>query len=64
MGNEAFRCCKTLTDITFQEGSRLEKIGHNCFNWSNIEELYIPGTVTEIGNDAIGYCSSLRVVWL
>ena len=49
--------------MVFREGSRLEKIGEECFGFSGIEEIELPGTVREIGRDAFGYCSDLRVIF-
>ena len=40
----------------------LTKIGDYCFEGSQIEQITIPDTVTEIGNGAFGYCDRLASV--
>ena len=64
IGMEAFRGCEKLKRVTFAEGSRLEKIGAGCFKYSDIEEITFPGTLREIGEDALYNCRRLRVVWV
>ena len=45
---EAFYECKKLREIIFEEGSKLEKIGQNCFCGAGIEKIVIPTGVDEI----------------
>ena len=56
---EAFYNCKDLRKVTFEEKSRLERIGKECFCGSSIEELTLPSTLSDIGTNAFGNCSGL-----
>ncbi len=47
IGNGAFKMCMSLTDLALQEG--LEQIGEEAFYLTPLEELYLPGTVRELG---------------
>ena len=47
-----FSGCKSMTTITFAEGSKLEKIGERAFAESGVTKIELPDTVTQIGNDA------------
>lgn len=40
----------------------MERIGEGCFDYSDIEELALPATLQEVGEDAFANCGSLRVV--
>ena len=48
--------------MTFVPGSKLEKIGTDCFMLTKIEKITIPKGVTELQDDALGLCSSVWVV--
>ena len=48
IGSYAFESCEMLKNITFAPGSRLKKIGQNCFSGTGIEKIVIPKGVTEI----------------
>ncbi len=43
-------------NVSFEEGSKLERINSAAFHAYNINELIIPNTVTYIGGGAIAYC--------
>ena len=64
LGKETFDGCERLRRVIFREGSRLKKIGEDCFICSGIEEIELPETVTEIGDNAFKSCSGLRIVWV
>lgn len=58
----AFRGCAQLKSVTFQHGSRLEKIGEESFSGSGIEEITIPSSVTIIHARAFRKCERLKSV--
>ena len=59
IGTGAFYNCKNLRKVTFEEKSRLERIGKECFYDSSIEEMTFPGTLSGVGTNVFGNCSSL-----
>ena len=63
IGNYAFAYATNVKTITFEEGSKLEKIGAASFLYLiYVTEVEIPETVTSIGNLAFAYCSKLANV--
>ncbi|WP_227472067.1 leucine-rich repeat domain-containing protein [Parabacteroides bouchesdurhonensis] len=53
IGEEAFRECKTLTSVTFAEGSKVETIGKLAFfKCSDLQSITIPSSVITIGESA------------
>ena len=63
IGNGAFIWCRSLTSITFAEGSKLTSIGEFAFyNCSNLTSITIPSSVTSIGKFAFKDCSSLTSI--
>ncbi len=56
----AFQNCRNLRYITFEDGSRLEKIGAYAFaGCSALEVITLPATLVKIGRYAFFECSSL-----
>ena len=51
IGDSAFRGCKSLCVAKLNDG--LKVIGSNSFCESSLREVCIPGTVTEIGENAL-----------
>ena len=49
--------------MTIGEGSRLKKIGNQCFLGSGVEEIALPHTLREIGDHALGY-NSLKTIYV
>ena len=49
---EAFKGHKTLTKLSIEENSQLEKIGDSAFMSASLEELTLPSSVKEVGEDA------------
>lgn len=49
----------TETDFEFPS---LETLGFGAFVWTNITSIEFGESLTSIGNDAFGYCTSLRTV--
>lgn len=49
---EAFKGHKTLTKLSFEDKSKLEKIGDSAFMSASLEGLVLPSSVKEVGDDA------------
>ena len=49
---EAFKGHKTLTKLSIEDGSQLEKIGDSAFMSASLDELSLPASVREIEDDA------------
>lgn len=62
LGDATFRSCKHLKRVTFAPGSRLKRIGSECFFEAGIEEIFIPKSVVEIRDSAFYECEMLREV--
>ncbi len=60
--SSAFKNLKSLTSVTFEEGSQLETIGANAFEGTGIKKIAIPESVKTIGNSAFSGCSQLGEV--
>ena len=56
--------CKELSEVVFEEGSRLEKIGRGCFGGTGIRRIVIPKGVTEIQECTFSTCEELNEVML
>ena len=71
-----FSCCNKLRRIVLNEG--LKKLGAKddgharnnffdtgpgVFEFSELEEIVLPSTLTDIGTDTFKNCSSIRVIW-
>ena len=58
----AFYGCTSLTSVTFAENSQLESIGEYAFSYcTSLTSIYIPNSVTFIGNNAFSGCTSLTI---
>lgn len=65
VGDYAFAYAHHVESVTFEEGSKLERIGVLSFFYMlYTEEVVIPETVTYIGSNAFGYCSALVNVYI
>ena len=61
----AFYNCISLVDVDFAEGSKLHTIEQNAFNsCKGLEEITIPNSVVNLGNNVFMYCSGLVTVRL
>ncbi|KAK8839443.1 hypothetical protein M9Y10_031797 [Tritrichomonas musculus] len=57
----AFKECKLLKQLTFEDHSSLISIGENAFfDCKLLEQIVVPDTVTFIGDGAFGGCQSLK----
>ncbi len=63
IGNYAFGYATKMESLTFEEGSKLERIGAAAFIYMGYTtEVVLPETVTYIGNSAFAYCSRLASI--
>lgn len=63
--DEIFKDYTGITDVTFESGIELERIGEYAFsNCSSIKSLVIPTTVTYIGKYALKGCKGLKSIEL
>lgn len=62
LGDKTFYRCKKLKSVTFQNGSKLERIGKRCFAESGLEKITIPNSVTTIYGNAFCECKALKSV--
>ena len=60
----AFEDCKNLKEVVFEEGSKLEKIGYDCFNSSGLEEITLPRTLKNVGFDTFTGCKDLKTIYV
>jgi hypothetical protein len=59
IGEECFRECESLRKVTFERGSRLQRIGQSAFGGTALKKLTIPPSVEVIGKYCFGFCESL-----
>ncbi len=66
IGNYAFAyTCSNVTEILFEEGSKLESVGVLSFmSCQKVTDILLPETVTSIGAFAFGYCFALKNVYI
>ena len=60
--DEAFKGLANPRRIVFRDGSRLETIGKQCFQGSQLEWIAIPSCATEIMEGAFRDCARLQTV--
>ena len=60
IGEFAFYNCKSLSSVTFEEGSQLSSIGESAFQWcTGLTDITIPDGVTSIRSRAFNGCEKL-----
>ena len=64
LGAELFEGCVGFQNLTFCEGSRLEKIGGDCFRGSGLVDITTPAAVRCFCSGAFYGCKSLKRVEL
>ena len=62
IGRFNFFWCSKLQSVTFEEGTKLERIGWGAFGYSSLPEITIPDSVTHIDGYAFYFCSKLTDV--
>ena len=63
IGMWAFQWCGVVTEITFEEGSKLKKIDQSAFSCcQKVKEIVLPEGVETIGADAFGGCDDLESI--
>jgi hypothetical protein len=62
LGKESFCGCKSLELVTFESGSRLERIGEYAFRASGLTSILIPSSVIVLGKESFSECKSLELV--
>ena len=48
----------------FEEGSKLEDIGWDCFKNSGLEEIRLPKSLKNVGYGAFQNCRNLRTIYV
>lgn len=61
-GNDQY--ISKINSVTFEEGSKLEKIGANAFQYTSIDFLDMPDSVTEFGEYSFANCDRLKEAWI
>ena len=62
IGRFNFNWCRKLQSVTFEEGTKLERIGWGAFGYSSLPEITIPDTVTRLDGHAFYFCENLTKV--
>ena len=62
IGKFNFNWCSKLQSVTFEEGTKLERIGWGAFGYSSLPAITIPDSVTRIDDYAFYFCSKLTDV--
>ena len=62
IGQYAFRGCKKLTTLDFEEGSKLTKLDGAIFEGMPLTELTIPDNVTDLNGNVFYKMASLKVI--
>jgi hypothetical protein len=62
LGNSSFYECKSLESVTFENGSRLERIEESAFHRSGLQSILIPSYVVVLGIRSFSGCKSLESV--
>jgi hypothetical protein len=62
LGKQSFYECKSLESVTFESGSRLERIEESAFFRSGLRSVLIPSSVIVLGKWNFYQCNSLESV--
>jgi hypothetical protein len=61
-GSGCFSNCKSLSSVTFESGSRPQRIGESAFKWSGITHLMVPSSVEILCKECFRHCRSLTSI--
>jgi hypothetical protein len=62
LGKWSFYECKSLESVTFESGSRLERIEESAFSWSGLKSIEIPSSVILLGKESFSWWTSVKSV--
>ena len=62
--DSAFEDCKNLKEVVFEEGSKLEEIGCNCFQDCRLEKITLPKAFNKISDNAFSGCDYLNKIYV
>lgn len=63
IGDNAFKGCNSLANVTFNENSNVTSIGNSAFrDCTNLASISIPNSVTTIGEYAFNGCTSITSI--
>jgi hypothetical protein len=62
LGASSFRGCESLESVTFESGSRLERIEEYSFCGNGLKSIEIPSSVVVLGTSSFHGCKSLESV--
>jgi hypothetical protein len=62
LGKRSFSKCRSLVSVTFESGSRLERIDESAFWGSELKSIVIPSSVLVLGKKSFSDCQSLDSV--
>jgi hypothetical protein len=62
IGEDCFHECKSLYEVIFETGSKLQRIERRAFFWSGLKKMTIPSSVEVIGEYCFESCGSLSEV--
>jgi hypothetical protein len=60
LGEQSFYGCESLESVTFESGSRLERIEGFAFSRSGLTSIEIPSSVVVLGKGSFRVCESLE----
>jgi hypothetical protein len=62
LGSSCFSSCKSLSSISFESNSRLNRIESNAFSSSSLKSISIPRNVEILGSSCFSDCKSLSSI--
>ena len=62
IGKFNFYLCRNIESVSFEEGTKLERIGWGAFGYSSLPSITIPDSVTRIDGYAFYFCHQLAEV--
>jgi hypothetical protein len=62
LGKKSFYEFESLESVTFESGSRLERIEESAFRGSGLKSILIPSSVVVLGKESFVWCKSLESV--